>query len=78
MAERRYTYDAMNRLTGVTADGRTERTYAYDKKGHVIRETDASGNDTLYAYDNAGRMTGKWEYAFSEDGAGGGRSGNTA
>ena len=72
MAERRYVYDAMNRLTGVTADGRTERTYAYDKKGHVIRETDASGNDTLYAYDNAGRMTGKWEYAFSEDGAGGG------
>ncbi len=72
MAERRYTYDAMNRLTGVTADGRTEHTYAYDKKGHVIRETDASGNDTLYAYDNAGRMTGKWEHAFSGDGAGGG------
>ena len=71
MAERRYTYDAMNRLTGVTADGRTEHTYAYDKKGHVIRETDASGNDTLYAYDNAGRMTGKWEHAFS-DGAGSG------
>ena len=72
MAERRYTYDAMNRLTGVTADGRTEHTYAYDKKGHVIRETDASGNDTLYAYDNAGRMTGKWEHAFSGDGAGSG------
>jgi len=52
-----YTYDAMNRLTKITAPDQTYTQFAYDYRGRRTSVTDANGKVTSYGYDDADRLT---------------------
>ncbi|OIO98825.1 MAG: hypothetical protein AUK03_00580 [Anaerolineae bacterium CG2_30_64_16] len=51
-----YTYDDLDRLTGVTYPHGEQVTYAYDTVGNRVAMTSTVGGTTLYSYDAANRL----------------------
>ena len=51
-----FTYDAADRITGVTYPSGLSLTYTYDAGGRLTRRADGGGFATSYAYDAAGRL----------------------
>lgn len=51
-----YSYDAGNRLVGITKDGRPQISYEYDAAGNITALTAAGTFRTDYTYDRCGRM----------------------
>ena len=51
-----FTYDIMNRLTGITYPNGTSGSFSYDYRGRRISATDQNGKTTTYAYDDADRL----------------------
>ncbi len=60
-----YSYDALNRLTGITENGRNSA-YGYDKAGNLVRKTLPNGDVESMTYDLAKRLT--WEASDSSTG----------
>lgn len=54
---RRYTYDALDRVSTIEVDNRTAASYTYDAAGRVESVTFGNGVTTQYSYDPAGRAT---------------------
>lgn len=52
----RYEYDAMGRLTGITAPGGRKQTFQQDALGRIKTVTDAFGNPTEYEYWPSGEV----------------------
>lgn len=52
-----FTYDARDRLTGHTVNGRTTQ-YGYDPRGLLTRITQPDGSYVKYLYDDAERQIG--------------------
>jgi YD repeat-containing protein len=52
-----FTYDLMNRLTGITYPDNTTASFGYDGRGHRTSATDQNNKTTIYAYDDADRLT---------------------
>lgn len=57
----RYTYDAMGRLTGKQASGRTLLALAYDLNGNLTRQEDLTGKVTEYRYNLLDQVSGVWD-----------------
>mgnify|MGYP000622723805 CR=1 FL=1 len=57
----RYTYDAMGRLTGKQASGRTLLALAYDLNGNLTRQEDLTGKVTEYRYNLLDQVSGGWD-----------------
>ncbi|HEY3365033.1 MAG TPA: RHS repeat-associated core domain-containing protein, partial [Symbiobacteriaceae bacterium] len=55
---REYTYDLMNRMTGITAAGGVNVALAYDAAGNRTSMTDGTGG-TAYTYDKANHLLSK-------------------
>ena len=52
-----YTYDSVNRMTGVTYPDNTTKSYTCDFRNNKLTETDQLGRVTKYVYDVAGQLT---------------------
>jgi len=52
-----YSYDSMNRLTGITDPSGNFTGYVYDQQGNRTSQTDANGNTTSYKYSYQGQVT---------------------
>jgi RHS repeat-associated protein len=52
-----YTYDAMNRVTGISYPDHTSVSYVRDGLGHVTKFFDQNTKETDYTYDELGRLT---------------------
>ncbi len=50
-------YDALNRVTSVTAPGSRTTTFTYDAAGNKLSQTNPLAKTDTYAYDNDGRVT---------------------
>jgi len=51
-----FTFDIMNRLTGITYPDGTSASFGYDYRGRRTSATDQNGKTTVYAYDDADRL----------------------
>ncbi len=51
-----FTFDIMNRLTGIMYQDGTSGSFSYDYRGRRISATDQNGKTTTYAYDDADRL----------------------
>ena len=52
-----YTYDVMDRVTGVTDYLGRGTEFTYDREGNLTSVTDAAGRKEVCTYDIAGRIT---------------------
>jgi len=52
-----FTYDLMNRLTGITYPDSSTAGFTYDVRGRRISATDQNNKTTYYTYDDADRLT---------------------
>ena len=52
-----FTYDIMNRLTGITYPDSSSVSFAYDSRGRRTSVTDQNNRTTTHAYDDADRLT---------------------
>jgi RHS repeat-associated protein len=51
-----FTFDIMNRLTGITYPDGTSASFGYDYRGRRTSATDQNGKTSTYAYDDADRL----------------------
>jgi RHS repeat-associated protein len=52
-----FSYDAMNRLTGITYPDGSTVSFTYDVRGRRVTSTDQNNKTTTYTYDDADRLT---------------------
>jgi len=52
-----FSYDLMNRLTGIVYPDGSSVSFGYDVRGRRISATDQNNRTTTYTYDDADRLT---------------------
>jgi YD repeat-containing protein len=52
-----FSYDLMNRLTGIVYPDGSSVSFGYDVRGRRVSATDQNNRTTTYTYDDADRLT---------------------
>ena len=72
-ADKRYTYDALNRMTSATDPyGNQDRRYQYDSLGNLTYEQTGNNKGQDFKYNNLNQLVSKkvdnqWDYAYAYD-----------